>query len=83
LVHSGISEASIKRETTTPHTPEQNGVAGRKNHTIVEDVRAMLHDQRLLKFLWDETTKTVVYVQNRCPHQALGSKTPEEKFTAR
>jgi len=64
LVHSGISEAGINRETTTPHTPEQNGVAGRKNHTIVEVVRAMLHDQRLLKFLWDETTNTIIYVQN-------------------
>jgi len=83
LVHSGISEAGIKRETTTPRTPEQNGVAGRKNHTIVEAVRAMLHDQRLLKFLQDETTNIVVYVENQCPHQALGSKTPEEKFTAR
>ncbi len=27
LVHSGIPEVGIKRETTTPHTPEQNGVA--------------------------------------------------------
>jgi hypothetical protein len=34
LVHSGIPEVGIKRETTTPHTPEQNGVWGRKNHTI-------------------------------------------------
>ena len=38
LVHSGISEAGIKRETTTPHTPEQNGVAIRKNCTIVETI---------------------------------------------
>eukprot|EP00253_Pinus_taeda_P029871 PITA_29871 len=61
LVHSSISEVGIKRETTTPHTPEQNGVAGRKNHTIVEAVWAMLHDQRLSKFLWAETTNTAVY----------------------
>ena len=57
LVHSGISEDGIKRETTTPHTPEQNSVVERKNRTIVEVVRAMLHDQRLLKFLWiDDVT---------------------------
>ena len=73
LVYSGIPEVGIKRETTTPHTPEQNGVVGRKNHTMMEAVRAMLHDQRLPKFLWAETTITAVYVQNRCPHQALGS----------
>jgi len=47
----------------------------------VEAVHAMLHDQRLLKFLWTEATNTTVYVQNQCPHQALGSKTPEEMFT--
>lgn len=44
LVHSGIPEVAIKRETTTPHTLEQNGVVGRKNRTIVKDFRAMLHD---------------------------------------
>ena len=45
LVHSGISEVGIKRETNTPHTLEQNGVAGRKNRTILEAVWAVLHDQ--------------------------------------
>ena len=42
LVHSGIPEVGIKRETTTPHTPEQNGVVGRKNCMMMEAVRAML-----------------------------------------
>jgi len=42
--HEFCKEASIKRETTTPYTPEQNGVAKRKNRTIVEVVRAMLPD---------------------------------------
>jgi len=83
LVHSGIPEVGIKRETTTPHTPEQNGVVERKNSTIVEVVCAMIHDQRLPKFLWAEAANTAVYVQNRCPHQALGSKTPEEMFTGK
>jgi len=30
-----------------------------------------------------ETINTAVYVQNQCPHQALGSKTLEEKFTGK
>jgi len=50
--HDFCKEVGIKRETTTPYTLEQNGVAERKNHTIVEAVRAMLHDKRLSKFLW-------------------------------
>eukprot|EP00253_Pinus_taeda_P001708 PITA_01708 len=49
--HDFCKEAGIKRETTTPYTPEQNGVAERKNRMIVEVVRAKFHDQRLPKFL--------------------------------
>lgn len=81
--HDFCNETGIKRETTTPYTPKQNGVAKRKDRTIMEVVRSMLHDQRLPKFLWDEAKNTVVYVQNRCPHQALDSKTPEEMFTGK
>jgi len=58
-------------------------VAERKNHTIIEVVCAMLHDQGLPKFLWAEAANIVVYVQNRCPHQALDSKTPDEMFTSK
>ena len=52
--HDFCKEAGIERETTTPYNTEQNGVAERKNRTIMEAVCAMLHDQRLLKFLWAE-----------------------------
>ena len=62
--HDFCEEVGIKRETTTPYTPEQNGVAERKNRMIVDTVRAMLHDQRLPKFLWAEVASTAVYVQN-------------------
>jgi len=43
----------------------------------------MLHDQGLPFFLWDEACSTTVYLQNRSPHRALGSKTVEEAFTRR
>jgi len=76
-------EVDIKKETTTPYTPKQNGLPEKKNRSIVEVVCAMLHDEGLLKFLWGEATNIVVYVQNRCPHQALNSKTPKEMFTGK
>ena len=78
--HDYCRETDIKREITTPYTPEQNGVAERKNRTIVKVVRAMLHYQGLPKFLWVEVANAVVYVQNQCPRQALDSKTLEEVF---
>ena len=40
----------------------------------------VLHDLGLLKFLWGEAANITVYVQNRCPHQALDFKTTKEVF---
>jgi transposase InsO family protein len=37
----------IKRELTTPYNPQQDGVAERKNITIMEAVKTMIHDQDL------------------------------------
>ena len=65
------------------YSPEKNGVVERNNNTIVEATRDMLYDQGLLKFLWGEASNTTVYVQNRCPHSALDSKTPEEVFSGK
>ena len=45
-------KAGIKRELTSPYNPQQNGVAERKNRTIMEAIRAMIHDQDLPMYLW-------------------------------
>jgi transposase InsO family protein len=73
-------DVGIKRELTTPYNPQQNGVAERKNITIMESVKSMIHDQDLPMCLWEEATMTIVYVQNRLSHSALGFKTSEEMF---
>jgi hypothetical protein len=71
----------IKKELTVPYNPQQNGVAERKNRTIVGATRAMIHDQGLPMFLWAEACRTTVYIQNRSPHIVLGKLTPEELYT--
>jgi len=76
-------DVGIKRELTTPYNPQQNGVAKRKNRTIMEAVKTMIHDQDLPMCLWAEAAMAVVYVQNRLSHSALGFKTPEEMFTGK
>ena len=43
----------------------------------------MIYDQYLPMHLWVEAARTVVYVQNRISHSALGFKTPEEIFTGK
>jgi len=65
-------QEGIKRQLTVPYTPQQNGVAERKNRSIVGAARAMLHDQSLPFFLWAEACSTIVYVLNRSLHRALG-----------
>ena len=47
----------------------------------MEAARAMLPDQDLPMHLWEEASKTTVYVQNRTPHRVLENKTPEEVFS--
>jgi hypothetical protein len=74
-------EAWIKRELTVMYNPQQNGVVERKNRTIIEATKAMIHDQILPMTLWAETCMTAVYVQNRSPHQILKNITPKEAFT--
>jgi putative transposase len=34
----------IKREYIVPYNPQQNGVAERKNGTIIEETKVMIHD---------------------------------------
>jgi len=73
----------IKREWTTPYKAQQNGVGERKNRTIVGAAKATLYNQGLPRFLWAEACNTMVYIQNRTPHRALGKKTLEGVFTGK
>ena len=54
--------ARIKRELTTPYNTQQNGVAERKNRTIMEAVKTMIYDQDIPVHLWAEAARTDVYV---------------------
>ena len=75
---SFCKEEGIKRELTTPYNPQQNGVAERKNRTIMEGVKTMIHDQDLPMNLWVEAARTSIYVHNILSHSVLAFKTTEE-----
>ena len=48
-------------------SPDQNGVAERRNQTLVDMLRSMLSNLDLPKFLWNDALKTTVYILNRVP----------------
>ena len=52
----------LKRDLTTPYNPQQNGVAERKNRTIMEATREMLLDQDPPMHLRAEAARAAVYV---------------------
>jgi hypothetical protein len=51
-------------EFSCRYTPEQNGVAERKNGSIIEAARAMLEEKSMPEFYWAEAVRTAVYIQN-------------------
>nr|GEU80728.1 hypothetical protein [Tanacetum cinerariifolium] len=55
----------IKREFSMPRTPQQNGIAERKNRTLIEAARTLLADSILPISFWAEAVNTACYVQNR------------------
>jgi len=76
-------EVGIKRALIVSYNPQHNGVVERKNRSIEECVRSMLHDQDLHKFSWGEAFVTTIYIQNQSPHRILNDMTPEEAFTGK
>ncbi|GKE39460.1 putative ribonuclease H-like domain-containing protein [Tanacetum coccineum] len=51
----------IKKEFSVTRTPQQNGVAERKNKTLIEAAKTMLADSKLPTF-WAEAVNTACYV---------------------
>ncbi|CAL9009573.1 unnamed protein product [Prunus brigantina] len=76
-------EFGIQRQLTVAYTPQQNGVSERKNRTVVEMAKSMLHEKNLPYEFWAEAVNTAVYLLNRCPTKALKKTTPFEAYSGR
>nr|GEW06123.1 hypothetical protein [Tanacetum cinerariifolium] len=77
------------REFSVPRTPQQNGLAERKNRTLIEAARTMLADSLLAIQFWVEAVNTACYVQNmvlvtkpqnKTPYELLHCRTPSISF---
>ncbi|GJX23759.1 putative ribonuclease H-like domain-containing protein, partial [Tanacetum coccineum] len=73
----------IKREFSVARTPQQNGVAERRNRTLIKAARTMLADSKLPTTFWAKAVNTACYVQNRVIIVKPHNKTPYELFRGR
>jgi histone deacetylase 1/2 len=73
----------IHRELTQPRTPQQNGVAERRNRTIFERARSIAADCKLPTFLWAEAISMATYLVNLSPTRANFGVPPEASYTGK
>nr|GEX75407.1 retrovirus-related Pol polyprotein from transposon TNT 1-94 [Tanacetum cinerariifolium] len=76
-------EKGIKRDYSNARTPQQNGVAKRKNRTFIEATRFMLVDSKLPTMFWTEAVSTACYVLNRMSITNPHNKTPYELLSGK
>ena len=75
-------QLGIVHETTAPYSPEQNGIAERKNRTLKNMMNSMLISSGLPNNMWGEAILSACHVLNRVPHKKL-DKTPYEIWKGR
>ena len=67
----------IVHQTIAPYSPQQNGVAKRKNRTLKDMMNAMLISSGLPQNLWGEAILSANYILNKLPKKKT-KKTPYE-----
>ncbi|GJT09989.1 putative ribonuclease H-like domain-containing protein [Tanacetum coccineum] len=65
VMNEFFEKKGIKREFSIARTPQQNGVAERRNITLIEAARTMLADSKLPTIFWAEAVNIACYVQNK------------------
>lgn len=60
-----MDQQSVQYQRTASYSLQQNGVAERKNHTLVKMACCMLLDANLDYIFWGEAVITANYIQNR------------------
>jgi hypothetical protein len=76
-----LASKGTENQFTAPYSPHQNGVAERKNRTLVEMARCILQDAGLSHAFWAEAVAFANYVCNRLPTSAVSDVTPEEAWS--
>ena len=75
---SFYDEHGIEHTFSKPRTPQQNGVVERKNRSLQEMAKTMLHGNNLPNYFWAEAVNTSCYILNRALIRPSLDKTPYE-----
>ena len=75
------TKLGIQQQHIVPYTPQQNGVAERKNHTLKEMANCMIQSTGLILQFWVETINCSNYIINRTHTKFLQCITPEEAWS--
>lgn len=75
-IQSFMASHGILHHTSCSYTPQQNGVAERKNRHLLEVSRAMRFHMNVPKCFWDDAVLTACFLINRMPSIVLANNTP-------
>nr|GEW92269.1 retrovirus-related Pol polyprotein from transposon TNT 1-94 [Tanacetum cinerariifolium] len=78
-----VPTGGIKREYSNDKTPQQNGVAEKKNRTLIEATKTMLANLFLPNTFWAKVVSTACYVLNRVLVTKPQNMTPYELITGK
>ena len=78
-----LKEQGITRQTSAPHTPQQNGLAECMMRTLVGSASAMLHHAGMSKGFWAEAAVVAAHLHNWSPRRGLNFRTPHELLFGR
>ncbi|WZZ64845.1 hypothetical protein YC2023_076215 [Brassica napus] len=80
---SHLDHHGILHQTSCPYTPQQNGVAERKNRHLMEVARSLMFQANVPKRFWSDAVSTACYLINRMPTRVLKDQAPFEVLNKR
>ncbi|GKA43533.1 zinc finger, CCHC-type containing protein [Tanacetum coccineum] len=77
-----FQSTGIIHQVTAPYTPQQNGIAKRKNRTLMDMLNSIMSHSGLSYGYWGKALLTACYILNRVPSKR-SIKTPYELWNQR